>query len=184
MNQLSGIRVPQAWPRFRSSSVHVTAGPVGRQEQSAVGDDLDAVAARLERVEEARLLHGVLGGTAFDPDARVEVHVGGSHDVLARVHRERDVVEPTAHARRVDPAVREVVRLRRDVQPRADEPAVVADDLLADAEAERLDHVRATASMSLHQTLTWSRRRMPTPRVDIRWGWFFSAGTSSPTGSW
>ena len=38
------------------------------------------------------------------------------------------------------------------------------------------------ASMSLHQTLTWSRRRTPTPRVDIRCGWFFRVGTWSPDG--
>ena len=30
VNQLSGISVPQAWPRVRSSIVHVTGGQSGR----------------------------------------------------------------------------------------------------------------------------------------------------------
>ena len=32
------------------------------------------------------------------------------------------------------------------------------------------------ASISRHQTFTWSRRRTAAPRVAIRCGWFFSAG--------
>ena len=40
------------------------------------------------------------------------------------------------------------------------------------------------SSISRHQTFTWSRRRTAAPRVDIRCGWFFSVGTSSPAGTW
>src|SRR5690348_14240287 len=112
--------------------------PVRRQHQP--GDriaQLDPVPARLVDVEEERLLDGVLVRSGLDENPVVQADVGGPDDVLARVRRERDMVQAPARSGPVA-RVHQVVALVGEVQPLCGDRAVVELDLLGDPPAEHI----------------------------------------------
>src|ERR1700749_3255819 len=112
--------------------------PVRRQYQP--GDrvaQLDPVPARLVDVEEERLLDGVLVRSGLDENPVVQADVGGPDDVLARVRRERDMVQAPARSGPVA-RVHQVVALVGEVQPLRRDRAVVELDLLGDPPAEHI----------------------------------------------
>ena len=68
--------------------------PIRREDQTGARiHDLDAVAAGLINVEEKALLDGMLVRTGFDVDALFQKNVGGAQNVLAGIHRIREMVE-------------------------------------------------------------------------------------------
>ncbi len=94
----------RARPPSRRSS-----GYSGSIDEVAAGRDLDAVAARLDSVEEEALRDGVLGRRRLDVDLVVEEQVGGAQALLARVDPECEVVQAPVGAvgvARVDQLVR------------------------------------------------------------------------------
>src|SRR4051794_5237607 len=108
---------------------------LGVVDEVAAGRDLDAVAARLDAVEEEALRDRVLARRGLDPDAGVEEQVRGAQALLARVDPEGDVVQA-----RVRPVgvlrVDELVRGDRRAEPRARLGAVVELDALVQPVAE------------------------------------------------
>src|ERR1700760_514076 len=112
--------------------------PVRRQHQPCDRiAQLDPVPARLVDVEEERLLDGVLVRSGLDENPVVQADVGGPDDVLARVRRERDVVQAPARPGPVA-RVHQVVALVGEVQPLRGDRAVVELDLLGDPPAEHI----------------------------------------------
>ena len=102
--KLSIVFTPQDWPRARSACRPHDRLEVRVVDEVAAGRDLDAVAARLEPVEEEALRDAVLRGRGLDVDVVVDEDVRRAQALLARVDPEREVVEPPARA---------VVRRRR-----------------------------------------------------------------------
>jgi hypothetical protein len=89
---------------------------VGRVDEAAAGRDLDAVAARLDAVEEEALRDRVLGRRGLDLDPGVEPDVGGAQALLAGVDPEGEVMQAAIGAMRI-------ARLARTSAARTVEPA-------------------------------------------------------------
>jgi hypothetical protein len=121
----------------RSASVQITGFGVGLVHEVAAGGDLDAVAARLEGVEEEAGGDGVARRRGLDVDAVVEEDVGGAQALLAGVDPEREVVQALAGLARVLD-VDQLVGGDREAQPGAGLGAVVEHDALVVAVAEHV----------------------------------------------
>src|SRR6478609_4799392 len=108
-------------PRLALSSLRLRPDdrlPVGGEDEPRTGvADLEAIATRLVHVQEERLLDGVLVRPRLDLHAVVEADVRRAEDLLATVHRIRQMMQPAARPRVV---LRdgEVVALVVDGEPR------------------------------------------------------------------